>query len=89
MRREHALPRLRSPGVLAGTVAQLDPSRIVVGGELAQLGSLVLDPVRQSLARLALPLAMRRVEVTQADPGVNAGALRAVALLLRQETAAD
>ncbi|GAA3475826.1 ROK family transcriptional regulator [Streptomyces yanii] len=79
----------RLGGVLAGTVAQLDPSRIVVGGELAQLGSLILDPVRQAVAQLALPLARRRVEVVQADLGVNAAALGAVALLLRQGTVSD
>ncbi|MFH8473968.1 ROK family transcriptional regulator [Streptomyces sp. NPDC018000] len=71
--------------VLAGTVAQLNPSRIVVGGELAQLGSLVLDPIREALDRFALPHAARRVDVVQADLGVNAAALGAVALLLREE----
>lgn len=71
--------------VVAGTAAQLDPSRIVVGGELAQLGSLVLDPIRQAIGRLALPRAAGRVDVVQADLGVNAAALGAVALLLREE----
>ncbi|MER6102665.1 ROK family transcriptional regulator [Streptomyces sp. NPDC001832] len=71
--------------VLTGTVTQLDPSRIVIGGELAQLGSLVLDPIRQAIERLALPHAARRVDVVQADLGVNAAALGAVALLLREE----
>ncbi|MEU0834113.1 ROK family transcriptional regulator [Streptomyces sp. NPDC005969] len=75
----------RIGAVLGGTVAQLDPARIVVGGEMAQLGSLVLDPIRQEIARLALPLAARRVEVVQADLGVNAAALGAVAWLLRKE----
>jgi predicted NBD/HSP70 family sugar kinase len=73
--------------VLAGTAAQLDPSRIVVGGELAQLGSLVLDPIRQAIDRLALPRAAGRVDVVQADLGVNAAALGAVALLLQEEPA--
>ncbi|MEU0834115.1 ROK family transcriptional regulator [Streptomyces sp. NPDC005969] len=73
--------------VLAGTVAQLNPSRIVVGGELAQLGSLVLDPIREALDRFALPRAARRVDVVQADLGANAAALGAVALLLREEPA--
>ncbi|MGW1087346.1 ROK family transcriptional regulator [Streptomyces sp. NPDC002596] len=71
--------------VLAGTAAQLDPSRIVVGGELAQLGSLILDPIRQAISRLTLPRAAGRVDVVQADLGVNAAALGAVTLLLRDE----
>ncbi|MCL2553566.1 MAG: ROK family protein [Actinomycetia bacterium] len=71
--------------VLAGTAAQLDPSRIVVGGELAQLGSLVLDPIQQVIGRLALPRAAGRVDVVQAALGVNAAALGAVTLLLQEE----
>jgi len=71
--------------MLAGVVVQLDPQRIVVGGELAQLGSLVLDPVRDAIGRLALPLVARPLDVVQADLGVNAAALGALALLLREE----
>jgi predicted NBD/HSP70 family sugar kinase len=71
--------------VLTSTVTQLDPSRIVIGGELAQLGSLVLDPIRHAIDQLALPHAARRVDVVQADLGVNAAALGAVALLLREK----
>lgn len=71
--------------MLAGVVVQLDPQRLVVGGELAQLGSLVLDPVREAIGRFALPLAARPLDVVQADLGVNAAALGALALLLRED----
>ncbi|MEV4836878.1 ROK family protein [Nonomuraea sp. NPDC049486] len=71
--------------VLAGTVTQLDPALVVVGGELAALGSLVLDPIRDAISRQALPRSPRQIEVTQADLGVNASAMGAIALLLHEE----
>ncbi|NUP03129.1 MAG: ROK family transcriptional regulator [Nonomuraea sp.] len=71
--------------VVAGTVTQLDPALIVMGGELAGLGSLVLDPIRDAIARLALPRSPREITVTQADLGVNASAMGAIALLVSEE----
>ncbi|WP_067184425.1 ROK family transcriptional regulator [Microtetraspora niveoalba] len=73
--------------ILADTVIQLDPRRIVVGGEFAALGSLVLDPIRAAIARMALPNARREIEVSPADLGVNASAMGAIALLLNEEPA--
>ncbi|MEU4572263.1 ROK family protein [Nonomuraea sp. ATR24] len=71
--------------VLADTVTQLDPALVVVGGELAGLGSLVLDPIREAIGHLALPRSPREIRVTQADLGVNASAMGAIALLLHEE----
>lgn len=73
--------------ILADAVVQLDPARVVVGGELSALGSLVLDPVRAAIATLALPNAPRRIDVVPADLGANASAMGAVALLLHEEPA--
>ncbi|MDP9869727.1 MULTISPECIES: ROK family transcriptional regulator [Streptosporangium] len=73
--------------ILADTVVQLDPERVVVGGELASLGSLVLEPIRAAIARLSLPNSSRAIEVTPADLGVNASAMGAIALLLHEEPA--
>ncbi|MFC4122846.1 ROK family transcriptional regulator [Nonomuraea zeae] len=71
--------------VLAGTVTQLDPALVVIGGELAGLGSLVLDPIREAIARQALPRSSRDIAVVPADLGVNASAMGAIALLLHEE----
>jgi predicted NBD/HSP70 family sugar kinase len=73
--------------ILADTVVQLDPERVVVGGEFASLGSLVLDPIRQAIDGLALPKIGRRIGVTPADLGVNASAMGAIAFLLNEEPA--
>ncbi|MGW0485438.1 ROK family transcriptional regulator [Nonomuraea sp. NPDC003214] len=71
--------------VLADAVVQLDPERVVVGGELAALGSLVLGPIRESISRLALPRTPSTVEVVPADLGARASAMGAIALLLHDE----
>ncbi|MGW0064427.1 ROK family transcriptional regulator [Streptosporangium sandarakinum] len=71
--------------VLADTVVQLDPERVVLGGELSALGSLVLDPVRGAVASLSLPNSPRRIDVVPGDLGSSASALGAIALMLHEE----
>ncbi|GAA3126335.1 ROK family protein [Streptosporangium carneum] len=71
--------------VLAGTVTQLDPEQVVVGGELAALGSLVLGPIDAAISGQALPRSPRRIKVMPADLGANASAMGAIALLLHEE----
>ncbi|GII84541.1 transcriptional regulator [Sphaerisporangium siamense] len=71
--------------VLAGTVTQLDPEQVVIGGELAALGSLVLGPIEAEITRQALPRSPRQIKVVPADLGANASAMGAIALLLHEE----
>lgn len=73
--------------VLAGAVVQLDPERVVVGGDLAALGGLVLDPIRSAITELALPGTRRAVDVVPADLGPAASAMGAIALVLTGEDA--
>ncbi|MDL5156729.1 ROK family transcriptional regulator [Actinomycetospora termitidis] len=67
---------------LGGLCSVLTPERIVVGGELAQAGELLLDPMRAALERWALPGAADGVELTTARLGAHAHVLGAVALAL-------
>jgi predicted NBD/HSP70 family sugar kinase len=71
--------------VLANICNLLNPERIIVGGELARAGDLVLEPIRATLRRSAMALT-RDVEVMTAelDLGARAGASGAAALVLRQ-----
>ncbi len=62
----------------------LNPSRIVVGGELAEAGELLLSPLRETLHRQTLPRSAASVVVTLAELGERAVALGAVALLERR-----
>ncbi|HEY2195687.1 MAG TPA: ROK family transcriptional regulator [Actinomycetospora sp.] len=65
---------------LGGLCSVLTPARVVVGGELAQAGALLLDPLHAALVRWALPGAAEGVEVVAARLGARAHVLGAVAL---------
>ena len=72
-------------GTAAATLCNLlNPRRIVVGGELATAGRLLLDPLTESLARGALRSAAEDVDVIEGALGDRAEVLGAVALVLRQ-----
>ncbi|HEY3560996.1 MAG TPA: ROK family transcriptional regulator [Kribbella sp.] len=84
------LQALREAGELTGRVLAnicnlLNPERIIVGGELARAGDLILEPIRATLRRTAMSLT-RDADVVAAelDLGARAGASGAAALVLRQ-----
>ncbi len=65
---------------LGGLCSVLTPARVVVGGELAQAGELLIGPLQAALERWALPGAAEGVEVVAARLGARAHLLGAVAL---------
>lgn len=71
--------------VLANICNLINPGVIIIGGELARTGDLILEPIRATLRRSAMALT-RDAEVVAAelDLGVRAGASGAAALVLRQ-----
>jgi len=62
----------------------LNPSRIVLGGDLAEAGELVLAPIRDSVARYAIPSAAQRLSVVPGALGGRAEVLGALALVLNE-----
>ncbi|GAA2411169.1 ROK family transcriptional regulator [Streptomyces glaucosporus] len=62
----------------------LNPSRVVLGGDLAEAGELVLDPIRDSVSRYAIPSAARRLKVVPGALGGRAEVLGALALVLSE-----
>jgi predicted NBD/HSP70 family sugar kinase len=68
---------------IAGTCNLLAPEQVIVGGELAQAGDLLLDPVRDVVRRAAIA-ATRAIPVTAGVLGERAEVLGAVALVLRE-----
>jgi predicted NBD/HSP70 family sugar kinase len=62
----------------------LNPSRIILGGDLAEAGELVLGPVRDSVARYAIPSAARQLSVAPGVLGDRAEVLGALALVLSE-----
>ncbi|MCL2550772.1 MAG: ROK family transcriptional regulator [Actinomycetia bacterium] len=62
----------------------LNPSRIVLGGDLAEAGELVLGPIRESVSRYAIPSAAQRLSVVPGSLGARAEVLGALALVLSE-----
>jgi predicted NBD/HSP70 family sugar kinase len=68
--------------VLADLCNVLNPELLVLGGELAVAGDPLIDGVRESLARFALPAAADAVRVTAGVLGDRAELLGALALVI-------
>ncbi|WP_434598555.1 ROK family transcriptional regulator [Streptomyces sp. A5-4] len=62
----------------------LNPSRVVLGGDLAEAGELVLGPIRDSVSRYAIPSAARQLSVLPGALGGRAEVLGALALVLNE-----
>ncbi|MDN3292525.1 ROK family transcriptional regulator [Streptomyces ficellus] len=62
----------------------LNPSRVVLGGDLAEAGELVLTPIRESVSRYAIPSAARQLSVAPGALGGRAEVLGAIALVLSE-----
>lgn len=70
-------------GVAAGSLVNVvNPQRLAVGGELGRAGAVLLDPLRQALARSSLRPAAEAVEVVEAQLGERSEVLGAVAAVL-------
>lgn len=71
-------------GRALGNVANLiNPEVIVVGGPLAGLGNLLLDPIRRGLVRHAVPVIGETTTLTMSSLGDRAEALGAAALVFQ------
>lgn len=71
-------------GRALGNVANLiNPEVIVVGGPLAELGDILLDPVRRGLRRHAVPLIGQTTKVAMSALGARAEVLGAAALVFQ------
>jgi len=70
--------------VVATLLNVLNPELLIVGGDLAGAGDLLLDGVRESVGRAALPEAARRAEVVAGVLGDRAQVLGALALVVSE-----
>jgi predicted NBD/HSP70 family sugar kinase len=62
----------------------LNPELVVVGGDLAAAGDLLLDGVRDSIARAALPSAAEAARIVTGVLGERAQVLGAIALVISE-----
>lgn len=74
----------REMGVaIAGLCNLINPERVIVGGLLSRAGSILLQPLRDSIRRHAVQAAAERVDVREASFVERAELLGALALALR------
>ena len=73
--------------VLADLCNALNPEAVVVGGELSEAGEPLLDGIRDSIDRYALPGAAAAVKVVHGELGERAEVLGALALVTQSTDA--
>lgn len=74
----------RAIGVAVANLCNiLNPELVLIGGELARAGELLLEPMRDVVARYGVPGAVRDVVIAPAQLGARAELLGAVALGLQ------
>jgi len=71
-------------GVVAGVVNTFNPALVVVGGELAGAGAVLLDPIRAAIERHSVAPAAAAAQVTAGTLGGRAEVLGAAGLILAQ-----
>ena len=53
----------------------IGPRRIIIGGGVAQVGDLLLNPIRRTLRERVTVMPIEQVEVVQSQLGDNAGVI--------------
>ncbi len=80
----------RAVGAAAAVLCNLlNPQRLIIGGELATAGALLLEPIQEMLARQTLPMAAEQVEVVPAELGESAAVRGALATAVRSTSSFD
>ena len=69
---------------VAGVVNLINPQYVVIGGSLAELGEILLEPIRRGMLRYSAPRAGSATTLAVTSLGDRAEALGAAALVLRQ-----
>jgi predicted NBD/HSP70 family sugar kinase len=69
-------------GVVAGMAMVVNPQCVVIGGELAETGDLLVQPMREAISRRVPLNQMVTLDVVPGDLGVRAKVLGALALVL-------
>ncbi|HET9921622.1 MAG TPA: ROK family protein [Ktedonobacteraceae bacterium] len=68
---------------LANIVHFINPGIIILGGQVAQAGDLLIQPLRERIQQLCLPAASRSVQIVQGKLGSEANIVGAVTLALQ------
>lgn len=63
---------------ISGVINLINPSMVIIGGGLSQMGDLVLEPIRQTIKARSLISSLQVVRITQALLGKRASAIGSV-----------
>jgi predicted NBD/HSP70 family sugar kinase len=75
----------RAIGLAVANVCNLlNPECVVVGGDLGAAGETLLDPLRRTVERIAIPSAVERMEIVPGVLGERAELLGALALVMQE-----
>jgi len=66
---------------LSSVVNLLNPEKIIIGGGVAEAGDILLEPIRKTIAKRAMPIQAAAVEVVPAQLGNSAGVIGASLLI--------
>jgi glucokinase-like ROK family protein len=69
---------------IANLINLLNPGLVIIGGGVSLAGDLLLEPIRQTVARRVLPVAMQYTRIVQAQLGREAIGIGAATLVLQQ-----
>lgn len=69
--------------VLANIVQLVNPGMIILGGPVAQAGSLLIAPLQAHIQRLCLPAATQSLRIVQGQLGAEANSVGAITLALQ------
>ncbi|MDP3011625.1 MAG: ROK family protein, partial [Candidatus Hydromicrobium sp.] len=70
---------------IAYIVNIINPEMVILGGGMANAGNLIFEPVRKYAREHSFTAAMEGVKIVPAALGVNAGAIGAVAFVLKKK----
>jgi len=66
---------------LSSVVNLLNPEKIIIGGGVAEAGDILLEPIRKTIAKRAMPIQAAAVEIVPAQLGNSAGVIGASLLI--------
>ena len=70
---------------MSNLVSIINPEMIIVGGSVAKMGNLLLDPVRQMVKDKTFALMVKNLKIVPAHLGEDAGLIGAASYALDQE----
>ena len=66
---------------LTSVVNLLNPEKIIIGGGVAAAGDILFNPIKETIAKRAMPIQKEAVEIVPAQLGNNAGVIGASLLI--------